>query len=84
MLFLFAVPCRMLGYNTVRLPFRYMDLDQYVPQSYVSARAFTVAKPCACWAVRLMLVCRHPAEPPVLAHVPGRPAQAADGARHLD
>lgn len=29
--------CRMLGYNTVRLPFRYRDLDEQYPKDYVSA-----------------------------------------------
>lgn len=28
--------CRLLGFNTVRLPFRYKDLDQYTPSPYVS------------------------------------------------
>jgi hypothetical protein len=39
MLVKLAMPCcscRLLGFNTVRLPFRYADLDQYAPLPYVS------------------------------------------------
>jgi len=28
------LPCRQLGYNTVRLPFRYLDLDYPYPKDY--------------------------------------------------
>lgn len=36
---------RLLGYNTVRLPFRYRDLDQTAPKDYVSALASTSLSP---------------------------------------
>lgn len=31
--------CRLLGFNMVRLPFRYRDLDQYWPKDFVSTTA---------------------------------------------
>jgi len=41
--------CRLLGYNTVRLPFRYRDLDQYWPKDYVgSAESCQGGTCCAC------------------------------------
>lgn len=31
-----VLSCRLLGYNAVRLPFRYRDLDQFGPKDFVS------------------------------------------------